>query len=176
MAPFVRSNTFIGDLGRRGGFSPRPSRFVSFHATVDMGSLLSLGPRMEMSLKENLTEHLRNVCWEIVNRAQSKLYPGHGYDTGLMQKTLQAKLVTGFLDAMVAYDLESDDAFYWVFVEFGHMTRSGNWWPGYHFLTESVMEMEADIRDAIRMAWNQTVVDLAMQGHVPLAGHPLRLF
>jgi hypothetical protein len=175
MAPSVRSSTFIGDIGRLGGFSPRSSRWVSFHARVDMGDLPILGDKMAEVMKVNLTEHLRKVAMEVVNRAQSKLYPGHGFDTGQMSRTLTAKWVDGLMDA-VAYDLESDDAFYWVFVEFGHMTRAGNWWPGYHFLTESIMEMEADIRDAVRMAWNQTVVDLAGMQHVPLAGHPLGLF
>ena len=70
----------------------------------------------------------------------------------------------------MAYDLESDEAEYWVFVEFGHMLRNGDWWPGYHFLTKSVVEMEPMLRDKVREAWAATVVELAGQARV---GGPL---
>lgn len=168
MPPVVRSQTAIGPLGTS-GLVPRSQRWVSFEARIDMGNLLTLDTRMEEALHRHLMRFFGEGAQLVIERAQSKLYPGHGYDTGLMQSTLTAKLVDtymGSLRAAVAYDLESDQADYWVWVEFGHMTRAGNWWPGYHFLTSSVVEMEGVLRQKVMEAWAATVLELAGQAAV----------
>lgn len=165
----VRSQTILGPLGNGPGFVPRSRRWLSFEAAVDMGGLMTLGDRMEEAFHRHLVRTFGEGARLVVERAQSKLYPGHGYDTGLMQATLTAKLVEGYMNSLraaVAYDLESDEADYWVWVEFGHMTRSGNWWPGYHFLTSSVVEMEGVLREKVAEAWHETVIELAGQAAI----------
>lgn len=177
MPPRVSSQTFAGYLGIP-GFVPHGSRWIEFNATIDMGDLPSLGDRMADVLHARLEARLGDVAHRVVDLAKSKLVPGHGYDTGLMHDNLVAKLVSDAIDALdaVYYDLESDQADYWIFVEFGHMLRNGNWWPGYHFLSSSVIEMEPQIRQAVRDAWGDTVVILAsaarVSPHLPIPGLP----
>jgi hypothetical protein len=183
MPPRVGSSTLVGDLVFGGALSPRGSRWLSFNATIDMGSLPSLGDRMAEVLHGRLVVRLGEAADLIIDRAKAKLQkkpPGvktpdgniYGYDTGLMHDTLVAKLVETTASALaggedgVYYDLESDEAWYWVFVEFGHLLRNGTWWPGYHFLTSTVIENEAMIRQRVRQAWGDTVVILAAQAAV----------
>ena len=171
--PTVRSSTLGGFFtgAPAGSFIPRNQRWITFHATIDMGNLPTLGDRMADTFRYYLIIRLREAAEIIIERAKAKLVPGHGYDTGLMHDTLVAKLV-GALEASmpsgdgVYYDLESDEAWYWVFVEFGHMLRDGNWWPGYFFLTSTVIESESLIRQRVREAWGDTVVALAAQARV----------
>lgn len=167
--PVVRSTTFVGRPSGS-GFQPRSGRWVSFNATVDLGNMPTLGVRMEEAFGRHLTDTLAEAADLVIERAQSKLHPGHGYDTGLMSRSLTRHLVDGFMSAArVAYDLESDEAEYWVFVEFGHMMRNGQWWEGYHFLMDSVIEMEGVIRDKVREAWARTIVTLAGESAVSRA-------
>jgi hypothetical protein len=164
--PTVRSTTYLGRTPGT-GFAPRSSRWVSFNATVDMGNLVSLGERMQESFGRHLTRELGSACDSIIADAKMRLVPGHGYDTGLLRDTLVRKLVDGTVGiARVAYDLESDQADYWVWVEFGHMLRNGDWWEGYHFLSESVIANEGLIRQKVREAWAATVVELGAQAAV----------
>jgi len=181
MPSYTRSQTLVGFAtgAPSGTFIPRSQRWVTFQATVDMGNLMTLGPRMSATFREFLVKHLAEAAGEIITQARRKLHVKpddvvtpdgniYGYDTGLMHDTLTAKLVN---DAQLAfesvyYDLESDEAEYWVFVEFGHLLRNGAWWPGYYFLTSTVLENEAMIRQKVRLAWSDTVVALAAQARV----------
>lgn len=159
MPPAVRSTTFAPPLT---GFVPRSRRWMSLDTVIDMGNLPTLGDRMVSAMRVALIARLGVVARLVVMRATTKLTPGHGVDTGLMQQSLVATLVAA-AEAMdyVAYDLESHEADYWVWVEFGHMMANGQFWEGYRFLTSSVMEMEPQIRQAVREAFADTVVALA---------------
>lgn len=157
-----------GRFGASSSFIPRGKRYFGFTAEVDMGNLMSLGPRWEAVLHERLTHRMGEAAGIIVDRAKSKLVPGHGYDTGAMHDSLVHILVHGMERNIVAYDLEADpyDTYYWVFVEFGHMTRAGNWWPGYHFLSSTLMENEVLIQAKVRIALAESVVVLTQQSRV----------
>ncbi len=146
-------------------FVPRGNRLMGFTVEIDMGNLWTLGIRWEAALRIALAIRLGEAADFIVNRAKSKLYPGHGVDTGKMQASLHKSLVLAAEDWMVAYDLEGDpvDTYYWVFVEFGHMTRAGNWWPGYHFLSSTLMESEALIKAKVFQAMMDTYAVLIAQ-------------
>jgi hypothetical protein len=149
---------------------------MAFHATVDMGDLPTLGDRMADHFKERLVVHLGAAARLIVEAAKAQLVPGHGYDTGKMHDTLTAVLVNQALVAAdaVFYDLESPEAFYWVFVEFGHMMRNGQWWEGYHFLQNAVVANETRIRSAVRAAWADTVQVLGAESRVLRGGGRIR--
>lgn len=152
-------------------FVPRGARYFGITAEVDMGNLWTLGARWEEALRGALERRLGEACDHIVNKAKSKLVPGHGYDTGLMHDSLHKALVEAVDDWMVAYDLEADpiDVYYWVFVEFGHMTSAGNWWPGYHFLSSSVMESEALIKAKVNAAMADAMGILMAQARLDSA-------
>jgi hypothetical protein len=164
--------------GAGSSFIPHPDRWVLFGADVEMGNLMTLPERMDESMHVHLTIRLGEVSKAVVELAKSKLKRKpddvitpdgniYGLDTGLMHDTLTAVLVTE-LEAshIVAYDLMSDGADYWMWVEFGHMLRNGTWWPGYRFLATSVEEMLPAIRQAVRMAWSDTLFDLAGEARV----------
>jgi hypothetical protein len=150
-------------------FVPRGNRLFGFTVEIDMGNLMSLGVRWESMLRERLVHRMGEAADVIIMRAHGKLVPGHGYDTGTMAESLRRVLVHGIEQNIVAYDLEADpyEAYYWVFVEFGHMTVGGNWWPGYYFLSSTLMENEALIAAKAKQAMAETVTMLAMTKQLP---------
>jgi hypothetical protein len=171
---FPRPGPSTGPLGSptrvfsASNFVPRKSRYFGFTAEVDMGNLMTLGVRWEPILHERLTHRLGEAAGIIVERAKAKLFkPGGGIDTGRMYASLHHALVSGIERGMVAYDLEAgQDAYYWVFVEFGHMTVGGNWWPGYHFLSSTLMENDALISAKVRIAMAESVVILGQTARI----------
>lgn len=163
---FPVSSVTQGITGPTGAFIPHSQRGVRFTATISMGNLLTLGPRMEEAMHTALIEELGSVALQVVELAKSKLQPGHGYDTGRMHDGLTAILAENVAEAIVAYDLSAPNAEYWFWVEFGHMLRDGRWWPGYHFLGSSIVEMESQIRSAIRRACSKMLLVLAGEARV----------
>lgn len=158
-----------------GDFIPRGQRWVRFNVEVEVGNLITLGIRMEETLRFTLTRRLGEAAADIIAKARAKLQVKpddvvtpdgniYGFDEGLMYASLTARLVESVTG--VYYDLEAPGANYWVFVEFGHMLRNGAWWPGYHFLSGTVAENEDMIRQKVREAWFDTTVILAAQARV----------
>lgn len=165
-----------GRFSPSGSFVPRASRMAGLGVTVDidMGNTMSLGLRMQQHLRQRLIVRMKEAADVIVLRAKSKLVPGHGYDTGLMHDSLTAALVNASEDYIVAYDLGAGDsgtygkgAYYWVFVEFGHMTMAGNWWPGYHFLSSTLLENESLVVAKVKQAIADTMDILAREAVKP---------
>jgi hypothetical protein len=155
------------------GFSGRPgSQYgpVDITVTIDTSSLDLLPERMDAHLKRNLELRLAEAARKVIEDAQLQLQPGHGYDTGLLHDSLTYELMRLTTDG-VFYELGSDQAAYWQYVEFGHMTRSGNFWPGYHMLENALRMNEAYIRQKVREAWADTALMLAAEArtlpHVP---------
>jgi hypothetical protein len=143
---------------------------LGINIEIDMGNTMSLGERMADHLRHFLEVRMGEAAEVIVMRAKSKLVPGHGYDTGLMHDSLTAALVNASEDYIVAYDLGAGDsgtygsgAYYWVFVEFGHMTTAGNWWPGYHFLSSALLENEALVMSKVKQAIADTMGALSKE-------------
>ena len=67
------------------------------------------------------------------------------------------------------YDLLSEEAHYWRYVEFGHwIAGTHQFWPGYHFLENSIRAHETRIRGAVREAWADTVMRLASEARAPI--------
>lgn len=147
-------------------FVPRSGRLFGITAEIDMGQLMTLGVRMEVALRVSLAIRLGEAADFIVQRAKGKLVKGHGLDTSKMRDSLRKVLVDAGEKWIVAYDLGADpaQADYWVFVEFGHMTRGGNWWPGYHFLSSTLMENEVTIRAKVAQAMVDATMAMAAQG------------
>lgn len=153
-----------------------------FSVSIDMTNLPTLPERLDEHFQAALAFHLKDAAQRVVDVARGYLVnlkepavkvnaegkPIHGYDTGLMYISLlyrlQEHLATG-----VYYDILSDEAEYWRWVEFGHFTQSGAWWPGYHMLETAIIECAGYIRQRVREAWLDTARALAREAHVP--GH-----
>lgn len=162
-----------------GPFRSHQNRYVHLSVNVDLLGLPTLPDRMITHLRDNLVRRLAEASGEIIVRARRKLNikpddvvtPDgniYGFDTGKMHDTLTSTLVEMSMTAfdMVAYDIHSTEAGYWFWVEFGHMLRNGNWWPGYHFLSSTVIESEAFIRNRVREAVRDTYMQLAAESRV----------
>lgn len=170
------SGAFAPGTGKR--FIPHSERWVKWEVTIDMLALPLLPDRLAAVYHEALVVRLGEAAHAVVELAKSKLKmkPAgvitpdgniYGLDTGKMHDTLTATLVSA-AEGMdeVAYDLESPEADYWIWVEFGHMLRSGVWWPGYRFLSTSVEESSAAIVAAIRQSWYDTIIAMGMEARI----------
>jgi len=154
------------------GLNYRNPNDRSFVITVDadMLNLPTLPQRMDDHMQKALIFHLQDAAEKVIVTAQQSLVPGHGYDTGRMHDSLIYALAEHLLETGVFYDLFSEEAYYWRYVEFGHWTRGGNFWPGYHFLENSLRLHEATIRTSVRAAWHDTAIALAAEARAPWAG------
>lgn len=159
------------------GFNGRPgSQYgrVSITATIELPGSLTLPDRMVTVLHERLKVRMAEAADAVIEDARMQLQPGHGYDTGLLHESLTKELVDTFLGAAngaeegVFYDLGSHEAPYWVYVEFGHLTRAGNWWEGYHYLENAIAMNRTTIRRLAYEAWADTIVILAGQSRANL--------
>lgn len=174
MRPWGAGSVMSG--GQRSGSNFR------FKASVEMGNLPTLPERLEAHFIEALIFHMQDAARRVIVTARSYLVrleepptmtgidgkPIHGYDTGLMYISLMYQLAAHLLaSGEVAYDLLSEEADYWLYMEFGFHTRSGKWWPGYHFLETAVHENEGYIRSRVREAWADTAIKLAAEGRAP---------
>lgn len=176
MPPRVTSSLITG-----GDYRTPGNRSVTFTATVDMTNLPTLPERMDEALRAALVWHLHDAARRVVTTARGWLvrleepavkinWEGkaiHGYDTGLLYITLISKLAGHLAGDGVFYDLLSEEAEYWRFVEFGFHTRSGAWWPGYHFLEQAIRDNEGYIRQQVREAWHDTAILLAREAQAP---------
>lgn len=172
MPSFIPARSYTNPLGRVVGLNTRVS--------VDMGNLPTLPDRMNQHLKERLVFHLRDTCEGIIEAAKLSLWrPGdfpehkHGVDTGRLRESLTYHLVTALMHEGVYYDLLSDDAEYWQWVEFGHWVVNAKtpwFWPGYHFLEGAIQSVGLSlIMRSLRAAWHDTVIVLAKEARV---AHP----
>jgi hypothetical protein len=162
--------------GWRGGprqFIPRADRWFALTVEADMLNLPSLPERMERTLHERLVVNLGLAVDTILDDAKDSLYKPadfpvhrHGYDTGRLHDSLVARLLDE-VGVGVWYDLYSDQAEYWVFVEFGRLREDGSWWPGYHFLTSAIMRNRGTLQNAVRVAIHETFTLLASESRVP---------
>lgn len=163
-------------------------RQAGFTCSVDMLNLPTLPTRMEAHLKERLIWHLKDAC-EAIERDASlhardlphekgavvgphKDAPG-GYDTGTMVGSFTHDLVEYLLSTGVFYDISSEEADYWTYVEFGHWVNSkdGAWfWGGYHLLEDSIHRNRKAIIRACREAWHDTAILLAAEARTPTPG------
>jgi len=153
---------------------------VGFTCSVDFGNLPTLPKRLDAHLQAALMFHLADAAQRVIDTTRTylvRLEEGavmrtssgreiHGYDTGLMYVSLKYALVESLLMTGVWYDLLSEEAEYWRYVEFGHFTSGGNFWPGYHMLETAIRHNEGYIRQRVREAWADTAVALAMEAHV----------
>ena len=167
----------------------RNSFMLTLDTSVDMGNLPTLPERMHERLVQALIFHLRDVCEAVVEDARMQLQPlGHGpgeivgphvdfpggYDTGKLRDSLTYHLVDSLISSgMVAYDLDSEEAEYWKWIEFGHwVTRAKTpwYWQGYHMLENAIGMNIMKLRRAVRMAWSDTMVALAAEARTPMPG------
>jgi hypothetical protein len=161
---------------------------MTINTSVDLGNLPTLPERMDLYLKEALRWHLKDAAEGIIKDATNRMrdlphpkgaikgphvdLPG-GYDTGKLAGTLEPHLVEALMSTGVFYDLLSEEAEYWEYVEFGHWVaaKAGDWfWPGYHLLEQSVMRNIPKIRRACRMAWSDAMIKLGAEARVPTPG------
>lgn len=150
---------------RAGSYRDPSKRMFALEVSIDLLNLPTLPERMTEHLQRHLITRLGEAADRVISTAQGSLRPGHGYDTGLMHDTLVARL--GVVYEAVFYDLLSDQAHYWQWVEFGHWMRNGQWWEGYHFLEDAVIANEAHIRSKVVEAYRDTVRDLSIEARVP---------
>lgn len=143
-------------------------RSMSLTVRIDMMNLPTLPVRLDAHLQAALIWHLKDVAESVIATAQQSLVPGHGYDTGRLRATLIYELAEHLLATGVYYDLFSEEAHYWRWIEFGHwIAGSDQFWPGYHMLENAIRVHEAKIRGAVRAAWQDTVVRLASEARAP---------
>lgn len=146
-------------------FSPTsPYMFVDFVGTdglrdidVDTARLFHAGLVIEVP----------KAVDAIINNAKGQLSPGHGYDTGLMKSTLTKNLLTASLSAGVIYELLSDEADYWIYMEDGFTTANGDWIEGYHFFARAIQANRGRMGKAIAKAWRDASVVLAAKAMMP---------
>ena len=154
-----------------GGYVPPDKRGITFHAEVFTPGLDTIDERLIGHLHTALIQRMGEAAEAILVASKAKLQhkPAdivtpdgniYGYDTGLMHDTLQAYL-TEIALVGVFYDFRSDEADYWQFVEFGHMLRNGQWWPGYHFMGQTIVEMQPMLRGKVQQALSDAIVALA---------------
>jgi hypothetical protein len=138
-------------------------RLVVVSTSIEMFNLPTLPERMHDHLQRALRFHLKDAAERVITTAQQSLTPGHGYDTGRMRDSLTYALAEHLLETGVYYDLFSEVAHYWRWVEFGHWMVNGEFWPGYHFLENAMRTHEGFIRSTVREAWQDTATALAAE-------------
>lgn len=158
---------------------------LNINTKVEMGNLPTLPERADEHLKEALVFHLRDAAESIIEAAKLSLFkPGdfpvhkHGVDTGRLRESLTYQLVEELLsNEGVFYDLLSEEAEYWKWVEFGHWVVNAKtpwFWPGYHYLEGAIRTVGLRvIRRAVRAAWSDAMVKLAAESRAanPATGH-----
>jgi len=155
-------------------------------------NVATLPDRLARHFQHALIFHLEDAAQRVVDTARGYLVrleepprmvnsagrEIHGYDTGQMYVSLKYDLMEPLLMLGVFYELLSEEADYWRFVEFGHwvFSASGPWfWPGYHFLATAIEANEGYIRQRCREAWADTAIVLAMEARVTAAEGRLAL-
>jgi len=175
------SRSFNGP--RDNGYQSPAGRGAKFTVDVEFGDLPTLPDRLGDAFDHALIFHLGDAAQRVIDTTRSYLVrlnePAvmtnaegkeiHGYDTGLMYVSLKYELARELLHTGVFYELFSDEAKYWRYVEFGFHRRDGSWWPGYHMLETAIEENEGYIRQRVREAWADTAIHLAMEAHHPSA-------
>jgi hypothetical protein len=169
------------------GFSPG-SRQMGVSYTVDMTNLPTLPERLDEYFREALVFHIKDAADTVIGDARNHYRdlphapgaivgphqdePG-GYDTGKMEATLEAKLVNDLLESGVYYDILSEEAPYWTYIEWGHWVNAKEpwFWEGYHLLETALKGPGAlALVRAVRAAWSDTAIKLASESRSPTAG------
>lgn len=160
--------------------SARSSNSFKVTVKIDMGNLPTLPEEMMSRLNAALVFHFKDAADAVIETVRGYLVrledeplknslDGigiHGYDTGAMSAGFKAALAEDVADLGVFYSIFDEEP-YWTFVEFGHWTRAGTFWPGYHMVETALQERSGTIRQAAREAWYDTAVALALQARVP---------
>lgn len=141
-----------------------PMQPISMMVHFNPGTVPSMEKRMEEAYRAALIVNLKAFATLVIEDAKSQLQPGHGYDTGLMHDTLTSILLEELLEGSVIYSLESEQAYYWKWVEFGHMTVAGNWWEGYHFLQNAVDAHRVELLVVARASWAEAAASMRVEG------------
>lgn len=121
-----------------------------------MAALRTLPARFTAAYEAALVLNMRQVADEIIRDAQAQLVPGHGYVTGKLRESLVANLVDWA--SGVSYEILSEEAEYWLWVELGHMLRNGAWWEGYHYIENALNANRGKIFDAARDSFHMAAV------------------
>ncbi len=151
---------------------PPSQRSASFVIHFNPGTVPSMERRLYPAFKRNLVVTLYEVAQSIIAGAQEilvQLQAEHipydnvmgGRASGLMANSLTAVLANMMEDAVV-YRLQSTQAYYWQWIEFGHFvhTKDGpKWWEGYHFFEREIVAHEKAIMAACRRAWSLAVIE-----------------
>lgn len=146
-------------------FAAGPIRSTVF---FDPGTVPTMAARMDVLYRAALVKNLKGLVDLVIEDAQSQLQPGHGYDTGLMHDTLMSQLLDDLLPTGVYYSLFSNEADYWAYVEFGHMTLTGTWWEGYHFLQNAIDGRQLELMETAKRSWHEAA--LAARAGADLTG------
>jgi hypothetical protein len=167
--------------GGGGDYTDPANRGFAIVVQFDEGNTATLPERMDEAFQKALIFHLGEAAQKVIDTARHYLVrleePAvkneiHGYDTGLMYVSLRADLMESLLATGVFYELLSDEAKYWRWVEFGHWMINGQFWEGYHFLETAIEENAAFIRQRVREAWADTAILMARESKVGgLLGH-----
>lgn len=158
-------SSLFGMVG--GGNYQIPSqRGFSMTVKVEADALMTIPDRLTDALDKALIFHLAEAAQKVIDTTRHYLVrlsePPvkdniHGYDTGLMYVSLKAELMEHLAATGVFYELLSDEAKYWRWVEFGHWMANGQFWPGYHMLETAIEDNAPAIRQAVRAAWGDAV-------------------
>lgn len=148
---------------------------MTFTVKVDLRDLMTASDRLVDALNPALVFHLAEAAQRVIDTARRYLVRLeeapvknniHGYDTGLMYVSLKAALMEHLAASGVYYELLSDDAKYWRWVEFGHWMANGEFWPGYHMLETAIEENAGFIRQKVREAIGDAVATTARASKV----------
>ncbi len=169
--------------GRWGSGYLTPSNRQALLTVSYADDLERLPERLHAHFTAALTWHLEDAAQRVIDTARTYLVrleeapvmhdsqgrEIHGYDTGLMYLSMKYELMEALLVQGVFYELRSDEAEYWEYVEFGHwvFSKDGPWfWPGYHFFATAIEQNMSYIRERCREAWQDTALQLAFETRV----------
>lgn len=136
--------------------------FVEF---MGMKSMQNLDLRTQVVFHACLMKNIPPAVERIVEYAKLQLVPEHGYDTGLLQHTLEKVLITAAMDVGVIYKIDSLYAWYWAYMEDGFTMANGEYWPGYHYIRNAVDRQKGTLGRAVKKSWREAAAILSMQAN-----------
>lgn len=151
-----------------------PPQTRNFQLTYEFnpGTVPSLAARIMPLWRENGRILLGAVVDEIIKDAQDQLWrpadfplSKHGAESYLMHDTL-IKVFLEMITDGVFYQLKSNQAYYWMWVNFGHFTTAGNWWEGYHFFEKAIEMHTQDIVKCAKTAWTMAAKQCALSAGI----------
>lgn len=151
---------------------PPSTRSFQMTYTFNPGTVPSLAARIMPLWRKNGEVLLGKVVDAIIEDAQARLFKPsnfpeekHGFDSGLLHDSL-VKVFMEMITDGVFYELKSYLAYYWMWVNFGHFTTSGNWWEGYHFFEDAIEMHGPEIAIAARESWTLAAREAAVSAGI----------